>query len=192
MLVQRGRGPRRAAGSVLLATLLLGGCGKKEEAAAPIIYKGPLVETTNVETLVSDSARLQLRLTAPLEQQYENGDMLYRKSVKVTFYDKPGKVVVNTIAGKFGKLDKAKQLYMMRGDVRVANVPQQQKLNTEELFYDKIHRKIYTDTAMFVRVQTPTEVLTGYGLEANEDFSHYKIRRPVGTFTLDQAKAQGQ
>jgi len=175
-----------------LGALGLASCtGKDDEAAKPIFYTGPLVETTNVETLVSDSARLQLRLTAPLEQQYENGDMLYRKSVKVQVYDKPGKVIVNTLDAKFGKLDKAKQLYIMRGDVRVANVPQQQTLRTEELFYDKLKRKIYTDTAMAVRVQTPTEVLTGFGLSANEDFSRYRILRPVGTFTVEQAKAQG-
>ncbi|MGI4862790.1 MAG: LPS export ABC transporter periplasmic protein LptC [Janthinobacterium lividum] len=179
------------AAGALLATLQLAGCEEKSDAAKPVFYKGPLVETTNVETLISDSARLQLRLTAPLEQQYENGDMVYRKSVRVQVYDKPGKIVVNTIEGKFGKLDKNKQLYTMRGDVRVANVPQQQTLKTEELFYDKVKHKIYTDTAMAVRVQTPTEVLTGRGLEANEDFSRYRILRPVGTFTVEQAKAQG-
>lgn len=182
---------RRLAAAMLLASFQLVGCEEKAEEAKPITYTGPLVETTNVETLVSDSARLQLRLTAPLEQQYENGDMLYRKSVKVQVYDKPGKVIVNTLDAKFGKLDKNKQLYIMRGDVRVANVPQQQTLRTEELFYDKLKHKIYTDTAMAVRVQTPTEVLTGRGLEANEDFSRYRILRPIGTFTLNQAKEQG-
>jgi len=183
--------PRYLLAGVLLASVQLVGCTEKEDAAQPIVYSGPLIETTNVETLVSDSARLQLRLTAPLEQQYENGDMLYRKSVKVQVYDKPGKVIVNTLSAKFGKLDKGKQLYTMRGDVQVANVPQQQTLRTEELFYDKLKRKIYTEPTMKVRVQTPTEVLTGEGLEANEDFSRYRIFKPIGTFTLDQAKAQG-
>ena len=184
-------GYRGLAVGATLAALQLAGCEPKEEAAKPVLYQGPLVETTNVETLVSDSARLQLRLTAPLEQQYENGDMLYRQSVHVQVFDKPGKVVVNTMNAKFGKLDKNKQLYTMRGDVQVANVPQQQTLKTEELFYDKVKHKIYTDKEMQVRVQTPTEVLTGKGLEANEDFSRYKILSPVGTFTLAQAKAQG-
>ncbi|MBJ6144036.1 LPS export ABC transporter periplasmic protein LptC [Hymenobacter sp. BT559] len=177
---------------LLLAMLPLVGCSEKEVEIAPVTYKGPLAETTNVETLVSDSARLQLRLTAPLEQQFENGDVVYPKKVKVTFYDKPGKLVINTLEAKYAKVEKSSQLYTMRGDVRVANVPQQQTLTTQELFYDKLKHKIYTDTAMFVRVQTPTEVLTGYGLQANEDFSLYKIRRPVGTFTLDQAQAQGK
>ena len=177
---------------MLLAATALASCGKKEEEAAPVIYKGPLVETTNVETLQSDSARLQVRLNAPLEQQYENGNIYYRRGFKLTFYNKPGKAIVNTIEAKYGKVDKSKQLYQARGDVRVANVPQQQTLTTQELFYDKLRRKIYTDTAMFVRVQTPTAVLTGYGLDANEDFSRYRIRRPVGTFTLSEAKAQGK
>jgi LPS export ABC transporter protein LptC len=179
-------------GSLLFLALSLASCGKKEEAAAPVVYKGPLAETTNVVILMSDSARLQLRLTAPLMQQFENNDVIYPKSVVVSFYDKPGKVVVNTLSAKYGKQESNKQLYIMRGDVRVANVPQQQTLTTEELFYDKIKRKIYTDSAMFVRVQTPSEVLTGYGLTANEDFSRYSIRRPTGTFTLEQAKAQGK
>jgi LPS export ABC transporter protein LptC len=181
---------RLVAGGLMLAATLLSGCDKQEKAAAPVVYQGPLAETTDVIILMSDSARLQVRLMAPLMQQFENNDIIYPKSVLVKSYDKPGKVVVSTLAAKYAKQEGGKQLYTMRGDVRVTNVPQQQTLKTEELFYDKAKRKIYTDTAMFVQVQTPTEVLTGYGLEANEDFSRYKIRRPVGTFTLNQAPAQ--
>ena len=35
-----------------------------------MVYTGPLMETTNVTMLVSDSAKLQIKLTAPLEQQF--------------------------------------------------------------------------------------------------------------------------
>ena len=181
--------------SLVAGALLMGlatACQPKEKEAPRVIYNGPLFETENVVTLLSDSARLHARLTAPLEQIFENGDKLYPKSATVTFYDKPGKLVVNTIFAKSVKFDNAKQLYILRGSVKVANVPAQQTLNTEELFYNSNQRKIYTDTAMFVRVQTPTEVLTGYGLTANQDFSRYGISRPVGTFTLDQAQALGK
>lgn len=181
-----------APGSLLLLLLSLPGCDKKEEAAVPIIYKGPFMETTNVVTLVSDSARLQLRLTAPLEQQFESGDVVYPKDVNIAFYDKPGKLVVNTLEAKYGKLEKSTQLYIMRGNVRMVNMLEQQTVTTEEAFYDKLKRKIYTDTAMFVRVQSPTQVLTGYGLVANEDLSLYTVHRPTGTFTLEEAKAQGK
>jgi len=183
---------RRGLGAALLLAGLLAGCQKKEEAPKQIVYKGPLFETENVVTLLSDSARLHIRLTAPLEQLFENSDRLYPKGAKVTFYDKPGKMVVNTLVAKWVKYDNSKQLYIMRGAVKVANEPERQTLDTEELFYNSGQKKIYTDTAMFVRVQTPTEVLTGYGLTANQDFSRYGILRPVGTFTLDQAQTLGK
>jgi LPS export ABC transporter protein LptC len=182
----------RALASLLLAGLLAAGCQKKEEAPKRIIYNGPLLETDNVVTLLSDSARLHIRLTAPLEQIFENSDKLYPKGVTVTFYDKAGKNIINTLVAKWGKFDNANQLYIMRGAVKVANVPEKQLLNTEELFYSQSQRKIYTDSAMFVRVQTPTEVLTGNGLTANQDFSRYGIHQPKGVFSLAEAQRLGK
>lgn len=178
--------------SGLLASLALASCQKKDEAPAQVVYKGPLAESENVMELLSDSARVHIRLTAPLEQIYENGDKLYAKGVEVTFYDKPGKQVLNTLKAKWAKFDSNKQLYIMRGTVKVTNVPQQQQLATEELFYDRVQQKIYTADSTHVRVQTPTEVLLGNGLTANQDFSRYGIHRPTGTFTLQEAQSQGK
>jgi LPS export ABC transporter protein LptC len=168
-------------GAALLAGLALAACEKKAAVAPPQPYSGPLMETTNVRTLVSDSAKLKFQLTAPLEQQFENSDVLYPKGAVVTFYSADGKkTVVNTLMAKYAKFDKAKNLYTMRGDVRVTNVPEQQRLRTEELFYDKNKQLIYTDSAMFVKVETPTEYIDGYGLTANQNFSRYSIKRPTG------------
>ena len=168
-------------GTVLLAGLPLVACEKKAAVGLPQAYTGPLMETTNVRTLVSDSAKLKFQITAPLEQQFENSDIVYPKGVVVTFYSDDGKKsVVNTLMAKYGKFEKAKNLYTMRGDVRVTNVPEQQRLRTEEMFFDKTKQLIYTDSAMFVKVETPTEYIDGYGLTANQNFSRYSIKRPTG------------
>ena len=162
----------------------LAGCDKTVVTGPKLVYNGPFMETTNVLTLVSDSAKLKFQLTAPLEQRFENGDDIYPKGMVVTFYSADGKkTVINTLTAKYGKLDKIKNLYIMRGDVRVVNVPQEQNMNTEELFFDKAKQLIYTDTAMFVKVTTPTEYLTGYGLTANQNFSRYRITKPEGIFS---------
>ncbi len=64
--------PSRAALLLLLAGSLAAGCKKSApEAKKDIKYNGPLLESTNVLTLYSDSAKLQVRYTAPLEQQLE-------------------------------------------------------------------------------------------------------------------------
>src|SRR3712207_1622697 len=100
-----------AGGGVAAAMLALAGCAKKDGSLPKLTYTGPLMETTNVLTLFSDSARLKLKLTAPLEQQFENGDVLYPKGMVVTFYDADGKSVVNTLTAKYGKVEKATNLY---------------------------------------------------------------------------------
>jgi len=165
--------------------LLAAGCQKQDaDLSKKVLYKGPLLETENVETLMSDSAKLQIKLTGPLEQQFENGDMRYPKSVKVTFYEKDGKTIKNTLRGNYGKYDKAKNLYFLRGDVRVKNEEKQQSLKTEELYYDRLKGTIYTDK--FVNIQTPTERLEGYGMTATQDFSRYTILKPTGVFTVEQ------
>ncbi|GAC1602167.1 MAG: hypothetical protein NVS3B25_30400 [Hymenobacter sp.] len=179
---------RGGAGLALL--LVLAACEKKAATGPKLVYTGPLMETTNVLTLVSDSAKLKFQLTAPLEQQFENGDILYPKGMVVTFYSADGKkTVINTLSAHYGKVDKAKNLYIMRGDVRVVNVPQEQRMNTEELFFDKAKQLIYTDSAMFVKVTTPTEYLTGYGLTANQNFSRYRITKPEGIFAAPASTA---
>lgn len=161
-------------------------CKKKDtEVTKKVVYKGPAAETTNVLTLLSDSAKLQIRLTAPLEQTYDTGDQIYSKGVKVNFYGEGGRTVINTLEGKYAKYDKAKNLYLVRGDVRVANQVKQQKMNTEELFFDRVKGTIYTKPETFVRVETLTEILTGYGLTATQDFSRYSILKPTGVFTVE-------
>ena len=175
----------RLLGGILVVAGLATGCQENEvEVKKKLIYKGPLLETTDVTMLVSDSAKLQIKLKAPLQQRFENGDEIYPKGMQVTFYDKDGSVA-NTLSGKYGRFDKGKNLYLVRGDVRVSNEKEKQKMNSEELYYDKQKATIYTDTLTAVRVETPTEILTGKGMTANQDFSRYKILKPSGIFTVE-------
>lgn len=170
----------------LLAATLAVGCKKSTlDAAKPIEYKGPLLETTNVLTLYSDSAKLQIKYTAPLEQQFENGDKLYPKGIQVEFYGEGGTKVRNTLSGNYGRYDKVKNLYFIRGNVLVNNTEKQQSMKTNQMYFDQVKQLIYTEDS--VRIQTPTEILTGKGLTANQDFSRYTILKPAGVFTVDQA-----
>ncbi|SNR49504.1 LPS export ABC transporter periplasmic protein LptC [Hymenobacter mucosus] len=173
-----------------LAVLLLDSCQKQaDEVVKPVSYTGPLIETENVLMLVSDSAKLRIRLKAPLEQDFENGDQIFPKGLSLTFLSEDGSKVVNTIEANYGKKEKAKSLYIVRGNVRVSNVEKQQRMNTEEAFYDTGKALIYTKETTEVRVTTPTEVLTGKGLTANQDFSRYTILTPTGVFDVNSAPA---
>ncbi len=183
---------KRGVGTLMLALALgpaLSGCEDKKEAVPKLTYDGPLIETENVINLLSDSARLQIKLTAPLQQLFENGDEVWQKGVRVEFYGKDGSLT-STLAANYGKQDKAKNLYIMRGNVRVDNPAKQEQLRTEELFYDKAKGRIFSDSTMFVTITTPYERLTGYGMSARQDLSRYTFRRVTGTFSVDSAPAK--
>ncbi len=168
--------------------LALVGCDEKKTIGPMRVYDGPISESTNVLEVFSDSAKLKFRVSAPLRQQFEN-EIVYSKGLFVTFYGKDSKTVVNTLSARYGKLEENKNLFTMRGAVQVANVPEQQKLFTEELFFDRGKQLIYTTPQMFVKVETPTERLTGTGLTANQNFSSYRITHPEGVFAVDQPGA---
>lgn len=169
---------------------LLAACETKpdDQTQKTAPYTGPLSESTNVLILYSDSAKMQIKLTAPLQQQFESGDLLFPKSMKITFYGDNGQRVINTLEGNYGKYDKAQNLYIVRGNVKVRNDEKRQQLNTEELFFNQQKGMIYTAKETAVRVKTETEVWTGFGLEANQDFSWYHILRPTGVFTVQEGK----
>ena len=175
-------------GAAALAALALAGCEKQKVTGAFEVYNGPLMETTNVVELVSDSAKLKFQLTAPVQQQFENSDFVWPKGVVVTFYSADGKkTVVNTLKADSAKYEKAKNLYTMHGRVVVVNVPKAQRLETEKMFFDKTKGIVYTDSAMAVRMETPTETLLGNGLWAKQDLSLYRIYKPTGI--IDKAGA---
>lgn len=169
-------------GLLLLLVLLCFCKPVNKEVKKKIVYKGPIAETKDVYTLFSDSARLQMKLTAPLQLQYEDQNGVYPKGLSMTFYDRNGKIT-NTVRANYGKYDKQKDQYFIRGNVVLKNAVKKETLRTEELYWEKNTKKIHTDK--FVIIQTETDILKGHGLTANQDFSNYKILKPTGVFSLN-------
>lgn len=168
---------------VLVPAVVAWSCRPDKSPEDVFRYKGPLVEAHEVLTLYSDSAQLKVRLKSPLQQEYENGDAIFPKGLEVHFYEE-GKQPKTTLRANYGKYDKAKDQYLVTGKVVVTNLEKKETLNTEELYWDKTKREVHTDK--FVRIETPTEILTGQGLRANQDFSRYRILKPAGIFSIDQ------
>ncbi|PRY15041.1 LPS export ABC transporter protein LptC [Pontibacter ummariensis] len=146
-------------------------------------YKGPTLENHDVITLYSDSARLLIKLQAPVQQEFESGDGVFPEGLYVEFFEKPGQVT-STLRANYGKQNRSENLFLARGNVVVKNLVKQETLETEELFWDRSKAEIYTDK--FVKITTAEEVLMGKGLRANQDFSWYKITNPTGTFDLKE------
>lgn len=59
-----------------------------------------------------------------------------------------------------------------------------EKLNTEHLIWNEDSAKIYTDE--FVKITTTDEIIMGEGMEANQDFSKWKIYKIRGTINVKE------
>jgi LPS export ABC transporter protein LptC len=146
-------------------------------------YDGATIKAFDLKMQMSDSAKLRIEVTAPLQLEYKNGNQEYPKGVTVDFYNAQGKRYTRLTANK-GKYDKTTHIYTVWNDVVVKNTDKGEQLNTEELNWSPTAQDIYTSQK--VKITTPTEILNGYGLRAKQDFMTYKIDNPTGKFTVRQ------
>lgn len=146
------------------------------------VYYGPVIESRNIVSLYSDSARIKIRLEGAKQAQYENGNIDYPEGVKITFYDRQQQAKA-TLDAQQGAYQKDQDLYKVWGKVVVRDLRENKSLQTEELFWKPRDKQIYTEK--FVIITTPTEIIKGEGLIANEDFSYYEIKKPRGVVSLE-------
>jgi len=147
-------------------------------------YNGPIEEINDVKLLYSEAAMLKVRLTTPKQFRYVNDNRTYPKPVNIVFYGPTGEEVT-TLRSDSGRYDKAKDIYVVMGNVVVINKQKQEKLLTPELTWNPATKKVYTDKRVTVLSQQTGEKLYGLGLDANQDFSQYSIRKPTGVFNVE-------
>ena len=78
-----------------------------------------------------------------------------------------------------------KRDFMVAKDSVVLKDKEGKMLNTEMLNWDNTTNKIYTNK--FVKITTPSEILYGDGLEAEQDFSRYEIKNIKGRIKIDES-----
>lgn len=145
-------------------------------------YDGPVLETSNVELLYSDSAVVTIRLTGKKQLKYENGDEEFPEGFYIEFFEEDG-TKSSTIEANQGTFNKEKNLYTATGEVVVKNLLSGEKLETELLNWNPGKHEIYTDR--YVEITTDGEVLMGEGLRSDDKFIAYEILKPTGSFSIN-------
>ena len=174
---------KNLAGIFIVVNLLIACNNAADNPVPKVKYTGPIMQTGNVTTLYSDSARLKIKLQAKIESQYENGNAEYPQGINLSFYDQDQKVS-STLRANYAKYDKQRDSYFAQGNVIVNNIAKGETMKTEELHWDKLKRQIYTDK--FVSIQTKTDIVQGNGLISDDGFVHWKILNPTGIFTVEK------
>jgi len=172
---------------VLLLTVLLAACDnlKTENKQLFTPEDTQVVIAKDVEILYSDSAILRVRVQGPVLYNYddrENPRQEFPGGVKIDFLE-ADLSVKSTLTAKTAVRFPEKGQIVARDSVEL-NTIKQEKLETEELIWDEKTAKVHTDK--FVKVTKPGEIIYGYGLEAEQDFSYWLIKVPKGRIKVDQ------
>jgi LPS export ABC transporter protein LptC len=144
----------------------------------------PVESVSDVYLTYSDSGIIKIRLRSPQMDRYE-GDKEYMelpKGIHVEFLEPDGRTSTRLTANYAVKLED-QDVFEARDKVVVVN-ERNERLDTEVLRWNRGEKKIYTDG--FVKITTPTEILIGDGLEADERFDQWRIMNPSGVFYLNE------
>lgn len=144
-------------------------------------YLGPISEASDVLLYHSDSAIVRTQLKAKKQIEFESGNLEFPEGIDITFFDVDGEITTTMKANK-GYYSKKDNLYRGEGDVVVDNLEKEQKLSSEELFWDPNAKKIYTDK--FVTIEEKETLFNGTGMEADEGFNEYKLFKVINSRTL--------
>ena len=143
----------------------------------------PAERAENIDVLYSDSGFVKMKLTAPVLERYMTPNdpyFLFPKGMKTIFYDRLLNIT-SRLTAEYGIRYENSQRMEARKNVEVIN-EKGDKLNTEHLTYDQADGKLRSDE--FVKITTADEIIYGTGLEANEDFSRYRIFNIKGIINL--------
>ncbi len=105
-----------------------------------------------------------------------------KKGVKVEFYN-DSEQVTSTLTAQYARYYEQQQNILVRDHIVIVN-KKGEKLETEEMVWNQTIKKFFTEKP--VKITTPTQVLYGDGLEANEDFSFYTIKNLKGQVQVNK------
>lgn len=181
--------PRSIFPGVLFLLLLAASCKNDPKEIDALVSKNTLQEdkADDVTILYSEGGHTKVRLYA---KQFVRNEIAkppftdMKKFVKVEFFD-DSLHVTSTLTAKYGRIYEEKENAIIRDSVVVVN-NKGETLKTEELVWNQAARKFYTEK--LVHITTPTQVIFGEGLEANEDFSWYQIKKPKGIVQVNKSE----
>jgi len=170
--------------SIMVLALVITGCENKFDTIPKTdLLVLPSYTGRDFETILTDSGMIELIMRAPLVEKYDNKELPYtefRSGIKVIFYDGK-KEPVASVVSKYAKYTQSDDLWELKDSVIVIN-ENNEKLETELLFWNQTTDRIYTDR--FVKVTSYNDVVLGYGLESDSHLQNRVIKKIRAEFYI--------
>jgi LPS export ABC transporter protein LptC len=163
---------------IFIFLAILSACEEKKKEVPLRYYAGAVISTTNLATTYLDSGITRLKMEAPVQLEYADGNQEFPKGFQVSIYNEAG-IVRSSLKADFVHYDKVQDLYTATGNVVLEDLLKKESLKTTKLHWSRTEQRVFNNE--FVEINTPSQVLKGKGLTAKQDFSSYTILEPEGT-----------
>jgi LPS export ABC transporter protein LptC len=166
----------------MLALMLcaLPGCKNDMDEAKLVTSRANVNIETGKDVIIqySDHGNTKIKATAKTLTRFnvEKPYLEFSDGIKIIFYSEDKKVGT-TMTADYASAVENSNIMTARKNVEVINA-KGEKLNTEEIIWDEQKKIIYSNA--FVKITTADEIIWGNGMEANEDFSDYVIKKVIG------------
>lgn len=154
---------------------------EKAEKIGAIVDRSkiPQLHATDIVTVISDSGITRYRISTARMDVYDRAESPYwefPKGVFVEQFDKNLKVITNMNC-QYARYNKNKQLWDLRGKVKMTNV-KGQLFETERLFWNERDEKFYSDT--IVKITQANSIINAVSFESNQAMTQYTFRNASG------------
>lgn len=166
---------------LIVFTIIANSCETRSDTIQVAdILKMPTITVENNRTIATDSGKIELILSFPILEQYDNMEKPYwefREGINVDLYDKDTVPHVRVTA-KYAKYDEHSKLWELKDSVVVVN-DKNDMLETELLYWDQSKDLIYTDR--FVTMTSSENITQGFGFEADSHMRRRVIKKVSAT-----------
>jgi LPS export ABC transporter protein LptC len=169
---------------IIIAVVLISCVKKVDKIKNSEILTLPTITVKNTRSVLNDSGKVQLIMSFPLMETYNNTDAPYsewRMGIEVLFYDGK-KDSVGRVTAKYARYIDKKKLWELKDSVVVVNFESDYKLETEQLFWDQQKDIIYNDR--FVKFSNEDQSVFGNGFESDSRLNKRKIKNVSGPIYL--------
>ncbi len=176
--------------SMALATMLSFSCSRETEHMADAINEAdslPMMHSTGINTLISDSGVMRYRMVAEEWDIYNTaGHPATWKFMKGLFMERFDE---HFHIDLFVQADTAylheQRTWELRGRVMIRNM-KNEMFRTEELFWDMTTHEMWNH--QFMRITTPERELEGTEFRSNEQMTRYSVSNSAGAFPVEDTQ----
>lgn len=191
----------KALGVLLIAAMAIA-CGNKKQTVKTIgPHKIVPEEVDSMVGMLSEpspdsahklAAKVKGKLSAPYMLRYQRSDSPYAefpRTLHVDFYN-DSMQIESQVDAHYGKYYESQGKIFLKDSVVVKNILKKDTVHCRTLWWDQRTERFTTDDP--VRIYTPDKILYGTGMEADQNFRWYTIKKMTGMVLTQGSNIPGQ